>query len=132
LFDRLRALRKTIAEKLQVPPFVVFSDATLKSICRILPRTPEELLTVPGVGKYKLEQYGEDFLAAVGAFLKERGSNGLAGGNPVLRSFLLHQQGKSIVEMADSQGLSVATVEKHLAEANRLGLKDSAAKEQRG
>lgn len=63
LFEALRALRKRLAERDHVPPFVVFSDATLAEMAALRPRDPAGLLAVNGVGQRKLERYGEDFLA---------------------------------------------------------------------
>ena len=65
LFAVLRALRLRIAEKRGVPAYMIFSDATLKHICALLPETTEQLLAVPGVGEAKLRAYGGDFLAAI-------------------------------------------------------------------
>lgn len=62
LFARLRALRKELADAQGVPPYVVFSDATLRGMVRRRPSTPEELLQVSGVGQVKLERYGARFL----------------------------------------------------------------------
>jgi ATP-dependent DNA helicase RecQ len=62
LFDRLRALRKRLADAAHLPPFVVFSDATLAEMARALPRDAEELLQVNGVGEHKLQKYGDRFL----------------------------------------------------------------------
>jgi ATP-dependent DNA helicase RecQ len=62
LFDRLRALRKRLADEEGVPAYIVFSDAVLRGMARTLPRTPEELLQVPGIGPVKLERYGGAFL----------------------------------------------------------------------
>ncbi len=65
LFERLRALRRSIAEEQNVPPYVVFSDATLRELCRRKPGTPEAMLACKGVGRAKLEAFGEAFLAAI-------------------------------------------------------------------
>ncbi len=65
LFDELRALRKEIADALSVPPFVVFSDATLVEMAASRPRDEGELLQVTGVGEHKLNKYGAQFLAAI-------------------------------------------------------------------
>jgi ATP-dependent DNA helicase RecQ len=65
LFDRLRALRKRLADAQRVPAYVVFSDAALAEMAARKPRTREELLEVSGVGKTKLERYGEAFLAVI-------------------------------------------------------------------
>ncbi len=63
LFEALRTLRKRLADREQVPPFVVFSDATLAEMAARRPRDAAGLLSVNGVGQRKLERYGEDFLA---------------------------------------------------------------------
>ncbi|TVQ63760.1 MAG: ATP-dependent DNA helicase RecQ [Phycisphaerales bacterium] len=65
VFERLRGLRKRIAEESEVPPYVVFSDATLREMARLLPRSPEQLLEVKGVGRRKLEMFGEAFLEEI-------------------------------------------------------------------
>ena len=62
LFERLRALRKKLASEQSVPPYVIFSDATLRDMARTKPQTSEELLQIKGVGAMKLERYGEAFL----------------------------------------------------------------------
>lgn len=63
LFDRLRALRKQLADSQGVPAYIVFGDATLAAMAERHPLTHEELLEVPGVGPAKLERYGDAFLA---------------------------------------------------------------------
>jgi ATP-dependent DNA helicase RecQ len=63
LFEALRDLRKQLADREQVPPFVVFSDATLAEMAARRPRDAQGLLSVNGVGQVKMERYGEDFLA---------------------------------------------------------------------
>ena len=65
LFSRLRALRKELAELQGVPPYVIFSDATLRAMVRRRPANAEELLQVSGVGNVKLERYGRRFLDAI-------------------------------------------------------------------
>lgn len=67
LFDRLRALRKRIAAEATVPPYVVFSDATLRAMCLARPANEEQFLQVSGVGQAKLERYGEEFLREINA-----------------------------------------------------------------
>ncbi len=68
LFVRLRALRKRLADEAHVPPYVVFSDKTLRGMCELLPSTKEEFLQVSGVGEKKLERYGGSFLDEIAAF----------------------------------------------------------------
>lgn len=80
LFERLRVLRKRIADRMGKPPYVVFSDAALRDMCARLPRTDEEFLEVSGVGATKLTRYGDDFLAEIDAYLKEQQKGGAAEG----------------------------------------------------
>ena len=61
LFDRLRALRKSLADKSGVPPYVIFHDATLREMVRRGPTSLEEFATIPGVGQAKLARYGQMF-----------------------------------------------------------------------
>jgi ATP-dependent DNA helicase RecQ len=65
LFDRLRTLRKRLADERKVPAFVVFSDRSLQDMSTRKPRTRAEFLDVHGVGQKKLEQYGGLFLAEI-------------------------------------------------------------------
>ena len=65
LFARLRSVRKRIAQERQLPAYMVFSDATLRSMVRLRPRNADEMLEVSGVGAKKLESYGEEFLHAI-------------------------------------------------------------------
>ena len=67
LFDRLRALRKELADAEGVPPYVVFGDATLVGMARDKPADEEALLAIHGVGQVKLGRYGRVFLDAIGA-----------------------------------------------------------------
>jgi DNA helicase-2/ATP-dependent DNA helicase PcrA len=66
LFERLREWRKGRAGEESVPAFVIFTDATLQLIAEHKPRTPEALLRISGIGRSKLEKYGEDVLTVVG------------------------------------------------------------------
>ncbi|QDG74700.1 DNA helicase RecQ [Labrenzia sp. PHM005] len=68
LFDRLRRLRTQIARDQNVPPYVVFPDATLAGIAAARPVTPDALLAVSGIGQSKLEKYGDAVLDLVEAF----------------------------------------------------------------
>ena len=67
VFERLRALRKQIADQQGVPAFVVFHDSVLRALAGRLPKTLAELKTVPGIGERKLADYGESFLNAISA-----------------------------------------------------------------
>lgn len=71
LFDELRAVRKQIADSAGVPPFVVFSDATLVEMSKSKPGNERELLSITGVGEHKLRKYGAEFLAAISRFCSQ-------------------------------------------------------------
>ncbi len=66
LFERLREWRKERAGEESVPAFVVFTDATLQLIAEHKPRSPEALLRISGIGRSKLDRYGDDVLSLVG------------------------------------------------------------------
>ena len=65
LFERLRGVRKELAERQRVPAYIVFSDKVLIEMAARRPASPQELLDVPGVGPAKLDKYGDTFLAAL-------------------------------------------------------------------
>jgi ATP-dependent DNA helicase RecQ len=68
LFQALRALRKRIAEREGVPPFIVFGDAALAEMAALRPTDADGLLRVNGVGRQKLSRYGEEFLREIALF----------------------------------------------------------------
>ncbi|WP_018652670.1 ATP-dependent DNA helicase RecQ [Actinobacillus capsulatus] len=65
LFARLRFLRKQIADKENIPPYVVFNDATLQEMAEFLPLSEMEMLDINGVGERKLERFGGAFLSLI-------------------------------------------------------------------
>lgn len=71
LFERLRNVRKRIAEGQKVPPYIIFSDRTLHEMCRRFPSTLSDMRKISGVGDAKLERYGEDFIREIKLYLDE-------------------------------------------------------------
>lgn len=65
LLARLKAWRKQTAEAASMPAFVIFTDATLVAIAESVPSSEQDLLAVSGVGRTKMERYGEQLLAVV-------------------------------------------------------------------
>lgn len=65
LFAKLRKLRKSIADEENIPPYVVFNDATLLEMAEQMPTRASELLSVNGVGQRKLERFGTPFMAMI-------------------------------------------------------------------
>ncbi|WP_080836736.1 DNA helicase RecQ [Cohnella massiliensis] len=68
LFERLRKLRKELADREGVPPFVIFHDSTLLEMCRAMPRSSDELRGVKGIGDAKFAKYGQAFLQEIRSF----------------------------------------------------------------
>lgn len=71
LFEQLRAVRMKLAREQGVPPFVVFSDQTLKEMSAVQPKTEEELLHIKGIGAQKREKYGDIFLEEIRLFIEK-------------------------------------------------------------
>ena len=65
LFERLRALRKRLADEHGLPPYVVFHDATLREMAERRPLNLTQFADIPGVGQAKLARYGDHFIAAI-------------------------------------------------------------------
>ncbi|MBT4762830.1 MAG: DNA helicase RecQ [Bdellovibrionaceae bacterium] len=68
LFEKLRVLRRSIADENKIPPFMVFSDKTLHDMCLIYPRNPDDMMMVHGIGASKLEKYGDVFLNEISSY----------------------------------------------------------------
>jgi len=133
LFDDLRQLRKKIASEENVPPYVVFSDATLVEMATYLPQNDWELRRISGVGDLKFDKYGADFLTEIKSYsLKnglvsrielrspkhERGQRKRRDGfkeDTFHTSLNLFRDGKAIPDIARERGLAVSTIENHLA-----------------
>lgn len=72
LFQKLREVRRNLSAELGVPPYVVFSDATLRDMTAKLPKNHDEFLEVSGVGLLKAERYGKIFLSAINEYLSAK------------------------------------------------------------
>ncbi len=65
LFERLKSLRKAIADRKGVPPYVIFPDKSLHEMACFRPGDRESFSTISGVGEYKLEKYGPEFMEEI-------------------------------------------------------------------
>jgi len=70
LFDRLRRLRKKLADELGVPPYIVFSDVSLRQMARYYPTNEVEFTRISGVGERKLADFGKVFIDSIAAYLR--------------------------------------------------------------
>jgi len=75
LFEKLRVLRKQIANQRNVPPFIIFGDVSLREMASRLPKNNEEFLDIKGVGQQKLNDLGDLFLEKIKTYLKEKRMN---------------------------------------------------------
>ena len=71
LFNQLKELRKKVAHKLQLPPFVIFQDPSLEAMSTYYPVTLDELQNIPGVGAGKASRYGKEFIALISNYVEE-------------------------------------------------------------
>ena len=149
LFGILSSIRKKLAEDLNVPPFVVFSDSTLIEMCLIYPTTLDELYQVSGVGKYKADNYGKYFLQEIKQFVEEHHIEKTSNVVTEIKSkkikipkepksekeptkittYNLYMSGKTIQEIVNLRGLTQPTVEKHLIECFKDGMEIDLEKE---
>ncbi|GIN56341.1 ATP-dependent DNA helicase RecQ [Lederbergia ruris] len=137
LFERLRQLRREIAEEEKVPPYIIFSDVSLKEMSGRLPLNDQEFMQIKGVGERKLEAYGERFLQAIQQYCEEKGIERKAFSPPPMEKEVISQgskepshqityqlllEGMDIPEIAAKRGLSTRTVESHIVKCDQEGL----------
>lgn len=116
LFEHLRQLRLDIARKRGVPPYIVFTDATLEELAAEKPKNAEEMSMVSGVGEAKLRAYGRVFLDAIQDFLLGKKGEGVrVKGSTYLETLQLYRQGLSPAQIAAQRDISPITVFSHLA-----------------
>jgi ATP-dependent DNA helicase RecQ len=130
LFQHLKDLRKQLAVEENVPAYIVLSDATLMELATYLPHSKEEFSKISGFGQIKLEKYGKQFWNVVTTYCKEhqlksrihlkspkrqRTERPERETDTKQQSFELFKLGHSIEKIAEVRGLSIVTIEGHLA-----------------
>ncbi|TNE50765.1 MAG: DNA helicase RecQ [Bacteroidetes bacterium] len=116
LFDRLVALRRKIGQQEGIPPYLVFSDATLEQMAQKRPITDADMLYISGVGERKLQKYGDAFIGAVRQFVREKIADGqTVPGSTYLLTWDMFKKGVEIREIARQREISPVTVISHLA-----------------
>ena len=143
LFDRLRALRRELALRENLPPYMIFADSTLREMAQLCPRDHQSMIRISGVGERKLEKYGSIFLEEIKSFspaLLERNvpepvptasirpqktrSSAKASSNKVLshqQTFQLYQDGYSLEDIARVRNVTALTVQQHLVRCSLDG-----------
>ncbi|ARK11624.1 DNA helicase RecQ [Fibrivirga algicola] len=137
LFERLRVLRKRIADSQNVPPYVVFTDSTLEDMARQRPTTPDAFRNVSGVGERKLEMFGTAFLTEIAEFVgvqvgespRQIRSEGTSRpretakpkGSTQQMTLELYQQGLTIQQIAQARELGPSSIANHLIQLSQGG-----------
>lgn len=146
LLELLRDLRRSIADSLNVPPFVIFSDVSLKEMCVYYPMTESHFLRIKGVGQNKLEQYGKEFISVIKQYVekaqivppepkaiidtpdkKTNPEKAIKPERPAkidtkLITYNLFSEGKTIDEIAKEREMTKQTIEKHLIACFELNM----------
>jgi ATP-dependent DNA helicase RecQ len=120
LWEALRAKRREIAEEQDVPPYVIFHDATLMEMMSVMPQNLRQMAAISGIGARKLELYGEQFLEVIAAHADT--PEPVSSEDTVGASIELFRLGYSVERIAAQRGLKTSTVYGHLAEGIERGL----------
>ena len=115
LFETLRKLRYEISKEEEVPAYVIFSDAALRQMETERPMSDQELLSIDGVGKAKLEKYGDAFIKAIIEFQKTKSVKKKKEGSTYKETLELYQSGLSVEAIAEKRNLGLSTIMSHLA-----------------
>ena len=118
LWEALRTCRKKLADENDVPPFVIFHDATLSEMMERQPVDHEQLLRINGVGDSKLKKYGDAFLKVISDHVNNQNHE---TSDTVNESLLLFHSGMDIDNIASQRQLKPATIYSHLAECIEQG-----------
>ena len=115
LFETLRKLRYDISKEEEVPAYVIFSDAALRQMETNRPMSEEELIAIDGVGKAKLEKYGQPFIKAIIDFQKSKGVKQKKEATTYKETLQLYISGLTVDEIAVQRKLGLSTVVSHIA-----------------
>jgi ATP-dependent DNA helicase RecQ len=116
LFAKLRQLRKQIADRYELAPYMIFADSSLKLMAQVRPKNIDEFINLSGVNEYKAQQYGERFISAILEFDEQHKLPVNLPSKSQMATLQLHQQGLSVTEIAQKRGFTVGTVNSHLSE----------------
>jgi ATP-dependent DNA helicase RecQ len=135
LFEKLRQLRKRLADEQAVPPYIIFSDVALRQMARFYPQTEADFARISGVGEKKLREFGGVFMAEIAAHLRANPRQVFADDTftspvetmrprlteTVMETLHFFRQGQSIEEIARLRQLTESTIYGHLAAAIEAG-----------
>jgi ATP-dependent DNA helicase RecQ len=134
LFDRLRGLRRKLADERDVPAYVIFSDVSLREMARSYPTTASEFRQIPGVGEQKLKDFSEPFLSEIKDYLANNSRQIFSDEVDVLfpqrrpglndsqaETLRRFRKGESVDEIARARGFVRSTIYGHLLAAIECG-----------
>ena len=139
LFDRLRQLRKALADERDVPAYVIFSDVALRQMAQDYPTNEQEFLLISGVGIRKLEEFGAAFLAEIAEYVESNPRQSFSKtstvpvpsapkpgklkplSSTIQETLRLFQRGFSVEHIAKQRGLAASTIYGHLEQATQAG-----------
>jgi ATP-dependent DNA helicase RecQ len=116
LFERLRTLRKQLADVQSVPPYVIFADSSLRLMAQQQPQTLEAFAKISGVVTNKVKQYGDKFVSEIRAFCQEQKLPVPLPANTHMVTLQYYQQELSVEEIAQKRGFTPRTIVTHLSE----------------
>lgn len=142
LLQALKELRKSIAVREKIPPYIIFGDASLREMSEYFPVNKEDFLKIKGVGDIKYEKYGDEFINAIQEYVEENSINiesinkttNIDGEKSESRedkkektkshvmTYNMYKEGKTLKQIAEERGLTKTTVESHIFTCKLEGL----------
>ncbi|AFZ47777.1 ATP-dependent DNA helicase RecQ [Cyanobacterium stanieri PCC 7202] len=120
LLNKLKMLRKKLADLENIAPYVIFNDATLTIMAQMQPDTKAKFAQLSGVNDYKLNKYGDIFISEIRTFIQQKQLPFQLPTNTQMKTLRLYQQGLNIADIAKERGLSVSSIVSHLSELIEL------------
>ena len=122
LFERLRELRRMIADSEGVPPYVIFNDATLDAMAKLKPINSNELADISGVGEFKNKKYGSHFINEIFKFVRDKSDEGVhIKGSTYIITYSMFNNGLSVEEIAKKRNVTDSTILNHLTKYYEQG-----------
>jgi len=121
LWNALRAKRKMIADAQDVPPYVIFHDATLMAMLEAKPTNRQQMGLLSGIGERKLELYADEFLAVISEFVDINKNGPIGLSDTMAESVALFRLGYSVKQIAQQRELQDTTIYGHLAQSLEQG-----------
>ena len=120
LFEKLRQLRKRLADAQSVAPYVIFADSSLRLMAQLKPQSLSDFAAISGVTDYKLSQYGEIFVSEIRSFCAQQELPVALPSSSQMQTLQLYLQGLSVAEIAERRNFTSRTIINHLSELIEL------------